>query len=54
MKTILPTYSDQDPLVLEVDVGDGKLVGERHGCDVFRLDEQLTVSQEADWIDWPG
>lgn len=42
------TYSDQDPLVLEVDVGDGKLVGERHGCDVFRLDERLTVSQERD------
>lgn len=24
------TYSDQDTLVLEVDVGDAELVGERH------------------------
>ena len=26
------TYTDQDALALEVDVGDGELVGERHGC----------------------
>lgn len=24
------TYTDQDTLVLEVDIGDGELVGERH------------------------
>ena len=24
------TYTDQDTLALKVDVGDGKLVGERH------------------------
>ena len=27
------TYADQDALVLDVDVGDGELVGKRHGCD---------------------
>jgi len=25
-------YADEHPLALEVDVGDGKLVGERHNC----------------------
>lgn len=25
------TYPDQDTLVLEVDIGDSELVGERHG-----------------------
>jgi hypothetical protein len=26
------SYTDEHPLALEVDVGDGKLVGERHDC----------------------
>jgi hypothetical protein len=25
-------YADEHPLALEVDVGDGELVGERHDC----------------------
>lgn len=25
-------YTDQDALALEVDIADGELVGERHGC----------------------
>lgn len=25
-------YADEHPLALEVDVGDGELAGERHGC----------------------
>lgn len=29
------TYPDQDPLVLEVEVSDGQLVGERHVCGVL-------------------
>lgn len=27
------SYADEHPLALEVDVGDGELVGERHDCD---------------------
>lgn len=27
------TYSDEDLLALDVNVGDGKLVGQRHDCD---------------------
>jgi hypothetical protein len=26
------SYADEHPLALEVDVGDGELVGERHDC----------------------
>ena len=26
------SYADEHPLALEVDVGDGELAGERHGC----------------------
>jgi hypothetical protein len=29
--SVVKTYTDQDTLALEVDVADGKLVGERHG-----------------------
>jgi hypothetical protein len=27
------THSDEDTLVLEIDVGDGELAGERHDCE---------------------
>jgi hypothetical protein len=45
------TYPDQDPLALEVNIGDGELVGERHGCNVSALMMNgLTVSQEPDCL----
>lgn len=32
---MIQTYADEDTLALDVDVGDGELVGERHvGCGV--------------------
>lgn len=30
-------YANEHPLALEVDVGDGELVGERHDCCSWRL-----------------
>jgi hypothetical protein len=27
---VATTYSDEDPLVLEINISDGELVGERH------------------------
>jgi hypothetical protein len=31
------TYADQDPLALEVDIGDGELAGERHFARGYRI-----------------
>jgi hypothetical protein len=35
------THSDQDPLALDVNVGDGELVGQRHVCDVIHAKREL-------------
>jgi hypothetical protein len=54
-------YSDEDALVFDVDVGDGELVGQRHGCrnvytvsgkqleDVCEGDSDLVSSYGKDW-----
>jgi hypothetical protein len=33
-RRIVTAYPDQDPLALQVDIGDGELAGQRHGCVV--------------------
>jgi hypothetical protein len=35
------TYANEDPLALDVDVGDGQLVGERHADEISRKSGQL-------------
>jgi hypothetical protein len=37
------SYANEDPLALEVDVGDGELVGERHDCYFQMLSVGLIV-----------
>lgn len=39
------TYADQDPLVLDVDVSDGQLAGERHVGDGSKLKYNLNAFQ---------
>lgn len=38
---VTATHSDQDPLALDVNVGDGELVGQRHVCDVINAKNEL-------------
>jgi hypothetical protein len=37
------SYANEHPLALEVDVGDGELVGERHDCCFEKLSVDLMV-----------
>ena len=38
---VLETHTDQDPLALDVDVGNGELVGERHD-ELYVLTQMFT------------
>lgn len=40
--TTVKAYPDQDPLALQVDIGDGELAGQRHVCGVKGVSIELS------------